>query len=52
MKPLLLLFIAACLTTSTWAKPIEVIVYSATSWYRHPEIPRINGYLARLGAKH
>ncbi|HCQ32104.1 MAG TPA: hypothetical protein DIV54_01310, partial [Verrucomicrobiales bacterium] len=34
------------------ARPIEVIVYSKTSWYRHPEIARINGYLATLGAKH
>ncbi|NRB26276.1 MAG: ThuA domain-containing protein [Roseibacillus sp.] len=34
------------------AKPIEVIVYSKTAWYRHPEIARINGYLATLGAKH
>jgi hypothetical protein len=53
MKRLLLFFLAAfCLIPTTWAKPIEVIVYSATSWYRHPEIPRVNGYLARLGAKH
>ena len=35
-----------------YARPIEVIVYSKTSWYRHPEIARINGYLATLGAKH
>ena len=34
------------------ARPIEVLVYSKTSWYRHPEIARINGYLATLGAKH
>ena len=34
------------------ARPIEVIVYSKTSWYRHPEIARINGCLATLGAKH
>ena len=33
-------------------KPIEVIVYSKTSWFRHPEIGRINGYLAVLGSKH
>ena len=53
MKRLLLFFLAACcLMSTTWAKPIEVIVYSATSWFRHAEIPRINGYLARLGAKH
>ena len=53
MKRLLFLLIAApfflsCVT----AKPIEVLVYSATAWYRHPEIPKINGFLVRLGARH
>lgn len=54
MKRLLLLTLALCflLPTAASAKPTEVLVYSATSWYRHPEIPRLNGFLARLGAKH
>jgi type 1 glutamine amidotransferase len=34
------------------SKPIDVIIYSATAWYRHPEIPKLNGFLVRLGAKH
>ena len=33
------------------SKPIDVIIYSATAWYRHPEIPKLNGFLVRLGAK-
>ena len=32
--------------------PIEMIVYSKTSWFRHPDIGRISGYLAVLGSKH
>lgn len=38
------------------AKPVgktfRVLVFSATGWYRHPEIPRTNGWLARLGQEH
>lgn len=50
-------FLSLCLTAcfllpAAAAKPIEVIVFSATGWYRHPEIPRLNGFLARLGAEH
>lgn len=54
MKRALLLTLALSflLPTAATAKPIEVLVYSATAWYRHPETPRINGFLARLGAKH
>ena len=47
----LLLFLIALMPGLASAKPIEVLVYSKTSWYRHPEIARINGYLAILGAK-
>ena len=53
MKRLLTLILSCCfLLPVTSAKPIEVLVYSATAWYRHPDIPRLNGFLARLGAKH
>ena len=47
----LLLFLIALMPGLASAKPIEVLVYSKSSWYRHPEIARINGYLAILGAK-
>jgi len=30
----------------------RVLVFSATGWYRHPEIPASNGWLTRLGAEH
>jgi type 1 glutamine amidotransferase len=30
-------------------KPLRVLVFSGTGWYRHPEIPQTNGWLARLG---
>ena len=53
MKPLLLVLLVTCFAlTAVSAKPTEVLVYSATGWFRHPEIPQLNGYLARLGAKH
>lgn len=53
MKQLLAIVLAICfLLPTASAKPIEVLVYSATAWYRHPEIPRLNGFLARLGARH
>lgn len=29
---------------------IRVLVFSATGWYRHTEIPAVNGWLVRLGA--
>jgi type 1 glutamine amidotransferase len=28
---------------------VRVLVFSATAWYRHPAIPEVNGFLARLG---
>ncbi len=31
------------------AEPTRVLVFSKTGWYRHPEIPRTNGWLVRLG---
>ena len=31
---------------------IRVLLFSGTGWYRHPEIPRINGWLVRLAAEH
>jgi type 1 glutamine amidotransferase len=29
--------------------PIRVLVFSKAGWFRHPEIPRTNGWLVRLG---
>ena len=29
----------------------RVLVFSGTGWYRHPEIPSLNGWLVRLGAE-
>lgn len=29
---------------------LQVLLFSGTGWYRHPEIPIINGWLVRLGA--
>ena len=53
MNRLLTILLVSCFALpAAGAKPVEVLVYSATSWYRHPEIPKINGFLARLGAKH
>jgi type 1 glutamine amidotransferase len=53
MKRLLTILLVSCFALpAASAKPIEALVYSATAWYRHPEIPRINGFLARLGAQH
>ena len=53
MNRLLTILLVSCFALpAVSAKPIEVLVYSATAWYRHPEIPRINGFLARLGTKH
>ncbi|MFH5886461.1 ThuA domain-containing protein, partial [Halalkalibaculum sp. DA3122] len=31
---------------------LRVLVFSGTGWYRHAEIPLINGWLVRLGAAH
>jgi hypothetical protein len=30
-------------------EPVRVLVFSGAGWYRHPEIPRTNGWLERLG---
>ncbi|MBX2852692.1 MAG: ThuA domain-containing protein [Phycisphaeraceae bacterium] len=32
--------------------PSKALLFSATGWYRHPEIPAINGYLVRQGGAH
>src|SRR6188474_3726205 len=29
----------------------KVLLFSGTGWYRHPEIPSLNGWLVRLGAE-
>lgn len=31
---------------------LQVLLFSGTGWYRHPEIPIINGWLVRLGAEY
>lgn len=31
---------------------LRVLVFSGTGWYRHAEIPLINGWLVRMGAEH
>lgn len=38
--------------TSKSAPPLKVLLFSGTGWYRHPEVPSINGWLVRLGAEH
>ncbi len=49
------LLLPACSTTSKSAKPDRspknigsVLVFSGTGWYRHPEVPAVNGWLSRL----
>lgn len=32
--------------------PLRVLLFSGTGWYRHPDIPIINGWIVRLGAEH
>lgn len=39
-------------TTGGGALPQKALVFSATGWYRHPEVPALNGWLVRLGAEH
>lgn len=34
------------------ADSLRVLVFSGTGWYRHAEIPLINGWLVKLGAEH
>src|SRR3954471_6080641 len=29
----------------------RVLLFSGTGWFRHPEIPSLNGWLVRLGAE-
>ena len=33
------------------SKPLRVLLFSGTGWYRHPEIPSINGWLTRLAGQ-
>jgi hypothetical protein len=35
----------------TGGAPLRVLVFSRAGWYRHPEIPRTNGWLVRIGAE-
>lgn len=39
------------LETTELDDPIHVLLFSATGWYRHPEIPLINGWLVRQAAQ-
>lgn len=32
--------------------PLHVLLFSGTGWYRHPEIPIINGWLVRVGQEY
>jgi len=32
--------------------PEKVLLFSGTGWYRHPEIPAINGWIVRFAAAH
>jgi len=32
--------------------PLRVLLFSGTGWYRHADIPLVNGWIVRLGAKH
>ena len=49
----LLVFLSGKSNAETRAtEPLRVLLFSGTGWYRHPEIPSINGWLVRLGAKH
>jgi len=38
--------------TPHYADSLQVLVFSGTGWYRHPEILLTNGWLARLGTEH
>ena len=37
--------------TAPAAPGLNVLVFSKTSWYRHPEVPNVNGWLVALGAR-
>ncbi len=32
------------------SEPLRVLIFSGTGWYRHPDIPRTNGWLVPPGA--
>lgn len=32
--------------------PLRVLLFSGTGWYRHADIPLVNGWIVRLGAEH
>ena len=34
------------------SEQLKVLIFSGTGWYRHPETPRINGWLVRFGMEH
>ncbi|MEC7862557.1 MAG: ThuA domain-containing protein [Verrucomicrobiota bacterium] len=52
MKGLLAILLIYCFSLPmSRAKPIDVLIYSATAWFRHAEIPQLNGFLVRLGDK-
>ena len=52
MKRLLAILLIYCFSLPmSLAKPIDVLIYSATAWFRHAEIPQLNGFLVRLGDK-
>ena len=52
MKQLLAILLIYCFSLPiSLAKPIDVLIYSATAWFRHAEIPQLNGFLVRLGDK-
>ena len=36
---------------ATDATKRRVLIFSGTGWYRHPQIPELNGWLVRLGAQ-
>ncbi|HEV3027283.1 MAG TPA: ThuA domain-containing protein, partial [Planctomycetota bacterium] len=53
---LTLLFAIAGSGHETWSRQSQtklqrVLVFSKAGWYRHPEIPRTNGWLVELGAQ-
>ena len=48
LRLLLFIILYSFIALPSSAKNIEALIYSATAWYRHPEIPQINGFLVRL----
>jgi type 1 glutamine amidotransferase len=56
-RPLALIVTLAVLASMSWRtvaqnqqsdRATRVLIFSGTGWYRHPEIPRTNGWLARV----